>query len=159
MAAGTSPSSFSTSDFTGLEHGNGYPISQENAVGGDGGDTRAGSENAQQIQRVRGIDHQQLASGGGLADRTQQANRLGQGELLAAGAVDEMAAANFTAGLKTAIYTTQFIPGGAQGFPLEQPAEYNPVSTQQNPGEGFDGGLARQRQGRSIERQRGPGSQ
>jgi len=92
--------------------------------------------------RVQGIcaaDRDQRAVGGRLADRTQQPDGLGQRELLAAHAADEIAAADFPAGFQPPVKPAEFQPRDFQRFTLEHPAEDDAITPEQHPREGLDG--------------------
>src|SRR6202035_4422858 len=105
-----------------LECSDWYPIAQENAVSRDRGDSRSGGENADQVQRIRGADRKEFAFGFRFADRAQQPDGLGSGELFAAQSADEIPASHLSACFKSSKNADEFKPGNVQGLFLRNSA-------------------------------------
>src|SRR5947207_2816100 len=116
---------------------------QENAVRGDGSYPRTGREDTDQIQRVSRAQCNQLSGRFCFPNGTQQADGFRQTKLFAAYAACKMSAPNFAPRFKPTINASQLEPRSLQRFPFQQPAEYDPVTTQQNARVSLDGLLPR----------------
>ena len=105
---------------------------------GDGGDAVAGDDDSDEVHGV----------GGGYGDdgvqsRVREARRdstaCGQGELLAAEAGDEAAAADLAAGFEAAEDAEEIAPFGGVGLAGEEVAEEDAVAVEEHAGGGFEG--------------------
>src|SRR5881409_3352142 len=83
-----------------FQSGEGHAITQQNTHGGNGGDARSRSENADEVQWISATNCDQLAFASSLAKRAQRTDRFGQCKLFAANTADKIATANFTACFK-----------------------------------------------------------
>src|SRR5689334_16917963 len=89
-------------------HGGAVAVAQDLAA--DGGDARAGGDDADEVERVDGGDLEVLGVGGDAAERGEGLDGLGQRELLALLAGDEAAAADLPARLESAVDVEEGAP-------------------------------------------------
>src|SRR6185369_852170 len=89
--------------------------------------------------RVRTAQHDELADLLQLADRAQPSHAIRRGELLAAEAGDETAAANLAPRLQAAIDAHQVAPRGELRLALEHRAEDDAVALEEEAGDVLEG--------------------
>ena len=112
-------------------------VAIEDLLTGDGGDALAGDDDTGEVHGVGSgyRDDGGAVAGAGGAERF---DGLGESVLFAAEAGEKAAAANFTAGFKTAEDVEEVAPFGGVGFADEEVAEENTVPGEELAGERFE---------------------
>jgi len=107
---------------------------------GDGGDSFAGKDDADEVERVGGGD---VDDGGTLARAggAEGFDGFRECELLAAEAGDEASAADFAAGFEAAEDVEEIAPLRGVGFADEEIAEEDAVAGEEHAGGGLEGGI------------------
>jgi hypothetical protein len=109
-------------------HGNAGAV--DDHLLGEGGNARAGGEDADEVQRVGGRYHDRLRLRRLPALGSEPIYGLGQGKLFTDKAGDEASAADFATGFQATIYAKQGSPGWDLVLTGEKLTEYDAVSAQ-----------------------------
>ena len=109
---------------------------------GQSGYPLARGDDAGEVERVRRADGPRAGRARLAPHGAELSDRLGQGELLARHPGDEPAAPDLPSRLEPAIDQQQVAPRRRTRFPLEQPAEHDPVAAEERAGAVLERGPA-----------------
>ncbi len=114
-----------------LDRGDGQPVAIEDAVPMYPRHPVLRREDADQVQRIDGAQHDELIDLLHLPHRAQPADRIGGGELLAAEAGDEAPAADLAARFEAPVDAHQVAPGRQLRLALQHRSEDDAVALEQ----------------------------
>src|SRR5258708_6677682 len=115
-------------------------VAVDDLFAGNGGDAVAGDDDAGEIGGVGG-GYGDGCGALAVASGAEGVDSLGEGELLAAEAGDEAAAADLAAGFETAEDAEKVVPSGGVGLAGEEVAEEDAVAGEEYAGGGLECGI------------------